>query len=181
MVNDNFKWLVTDIDSTLVLKVFSSKDTFKDNYLVFNLFDVLETTGEKLEVVTANIDDLTNLLTIGIVRFVNVANTNDVLDIPFRNLYLLYKFGNKLESTSSLMSISLNELEAFTVIDGKVNNDFLLSPILISDISDDLKKVMKIAHEFMNYGMQEKFDAMSRITLINHQRLKNDKNNITLK
>ena len=37
-----------------------------------------------------NIDDLTNLLTVGMVRFCNITDSQDILDVPFRNLYKLY-------------------------------------------------------------------------------------------
>jgi hypothetical protein len=62
----------------------------------------------------------------------------------------------------------------FSVIDGEVNEECSIYSALIAPASDDLYKVMKIAYEFGNYGMQEKFDALSDITLINHRRLIND-------
>ena len=84
--NRNFEWLANDINSTLVLKVYSSR---RDENYVFNVSNVLETDGDRLDIETANIDDLTKLLTLGIVRFVNVSDASDVVDIPFRKLYML--------------------------------------------------------------------------------------------
>ena len=177
MMDGNFKWLTGDIDSSLILKVIYKKDKIYDNYAVFNVYDVLEVTGDKLDVETANIDDLTNLLTIGIVRFVNINDISDVLDIPFRNLHMLYKNGNILgESTENLIQFS--KLDTFSVIDGTIRNDFLVFSSIINEVSDDLMEVMKIASEFGSYGMQEKFDALTKVTMINHRRLVNDiKNN----
>lgn len=178
---NNFKWLTSDIDNTLILKVIYSKDGKTEEYGVFNVVDVLETTGDELEVMTANIDDLTNLLTLGIVRFVNIIDSSDVLDIPFRNLYLLYKNANVLGEDSEDKVMSFNELDTFSIIDGTVKNDFLVISALISEVSPELDEVMKIAYEFGNYSMQEKFDALSKITYINHRRLVTDEKERTLK
>lgn len=166
--NKNFGWLTNDIYSTLVLKVMYDKDTLLG---VFNISDVLEITGEELEVVTANIDDLTNFLSLGMVRFVNVIGDSDVLDIPFRNLYKLYESASVLGVNEKSNLFSFQDIDAFAVINGVVRNDLLISCTLVDKISDDLNNVMKIAFEFSNYGMQEKFDAMTKITMINHRRL----------
>ena len=178
---NNFKWLMNDIDKTLILKVIYKKDSKEEEYGVFNVLDVLETTGDELEVKTANIDDLTNLLTLGIVRFVNMLDSSDILDIPFRNLYLLYKNASVLGGSDSGRMMSLSELDIFSVIDGTVRNEFLVLSAVISDATEELTEVMKIAHEFGNYSMQEKFDALSKITVINHRRLVADEKERTLK
>ena len=170
--NKNFKWLTNDIYSTLVLKVMSDKDTILG---VFNISGILETTGEKLEVETANIDDLTNLLTLGMVRFTNVLDNSDILDIPFRNLYKLYKNANTLDANEKEKFLPFKEIDIFSVINGVVRNDLLLSSTVINKVSDDLNEVMRIASDFGNYGMQEKFDAMTKVTMINHRRLMSDK------
>lgn len=171
MTNNNFKWLMNDIDKTLILKVIYKRNDKEEEYGVFNVFDVLETTGEELEVKTANIDDLTSLLTLGIVRFVNILDSSDVLDIPFRNLYLLYQNANALGENTTSRVMSLEDLDIFSVIDGTVRNEFLVVSATINEPSAELDEVMKIAHEFGNYSMQEKFDALSKITVINHRRL----------
>ena len=181
MTKNNFKWLTGDIDKTLILKVMYKKDNVCEEYGVFNVSDVLETTGDELEVETANIDDLTKFLTMGIVRFTNVTDSSDILDIPFRNLYKLYQSANLLGVSSEQRLVSFNELDTFSVIDGTIRNDLLVFSAMISESSDDLNQVMKIAYEFGNYGMQEKFDALSKITLINHRRLVKDEKERTLK
>lgn len=178
---NNFKWLTDDINNTLVLKVIYKRDNKEEFYGVFNISDVLETTGDELEVETANIDDLTNLLTLGIVRFVNVSDSGDILDIPFRNLYLLYNNANILGDSDIKKLISFKELDTFSIIDGTIRNDFLVFSTKIAEESDDLSEVMKIAYEFGSYSMQEKFDALSKINLINHQRILNDKRGKMLK
>ena len=176
MANNNFRWLTNDIDNSLILKIIYKKDNKFEEYAVFNVLDVLDVTGDKLEVENANIDDLTSLLTIGIVRFVNMNDKSDILDIPFRNLYMLYDDGNLLgDNTNKLIPIS--KLDTFSIVDGTVRNDFLVFSAIISDVSDDLKEVMNIAKNFGGYGMQDKFDALSRANLINYHRLVNDSKN----
>ena len=168
---NNFRWLTNDIDNTLVLKLIYKNNNGDEGYHIFNVLDVLETTGDKLDVKTANIDDLTNLLSLGMVRFVNVSDSNDIFDIPFKKLYLLYKNASVLGENIIGREMSFKELDVFSVIDGVVLDNFLVMSSLINTVTEDLNKVMKIAYEFDNYSMQEKFDAMSEITIINHRRL----------
>lgn len=173
MTNEkNFKWLTSDIYSTLLIKIMVDNNTLLG---IFDISDVLETTGNKLEIKTANIDDLTNFLTLGIVRFVNVIDGSDIVDIPFRNLYKLYKNASVLGLSTQCCLMKVRELEGFSVLGGVIRDDLLMSSYLIDEVSADLKEIMKIAYEYCNYGMQEKFDAMSRVTVINHRRLQEDK------
>ena len=169
-MNHNFKWLEYDIDNSLILKVL-----YNDNdYAVFNVLDVLEVTGDKLDVETANIDDLTNLLTIGMVRFYNLNDSHDIIDIPLRNLYKLYYKDNTLLNELDSTTTSFKELDAFSIIDGTVTNDYKVLSYVIANPTDDLNKVMMIASKFASSGMQEKFNLMSEVTMINHRRLKSD-------
>ena len=173
MANDNFKWLTFDIDSSIVLKIVY-KNT--NDYTIFNVIDALDVSGNSLNIMTANIEDLTNLLTIGIVRFANMGDLNDIIDIPFRNLYKLYQNGNKLgDNTDSVLSFG--DIDAFSVIDGNLRNDCLIYPMIINDVSNDLYRLMEIANGFGSYRMMKKFETLSEITLINHRRLINDKMN----
>ena len=174
---NNFRWLSDDIDNTLVLKLIYKNRNGSDEYHVFSVLDVLETTGDKLDIKTANIDDLTNLLSLGMVRFVNVRNSNDILDIPLKKLYLLYKNASILGENVLGKEMDFKELDAFSIIDGVPSDNFLVMSSLINTVSDDLDRVMKIAYEFDNYSMQEKFDSMSEVTVINHRRLIADEMN----
>ena len=169
-MNNNFKWLEYDIDNTLILKVLYNEE----EYAVFNVLDVLEVTGDQLNIETANIDDLTNLLTIGMVRFYNINDKNDIIDIPLRNLYKLYYKDNVLLEEMGSTKVSFEEIEAFSIIDGTVSKNCMIISSVISKPTDDLKDVMNIAKKFLTCNMQEKFDFMSEVTLINYRRLKND-------
>ena len=170
----NFKWLADDIDNTLVLKVISN-DTSEISYGAYCVYDILETDGDKIDVKTANIDDLTNLLTLGIVRFVNIGNNNDVLDIPFRNIYLLYKNARVLGEDIEGRLMSFKELDVFSVINGNMHDDLLVFSGVIGNVSDDLKVLIDVAYNFGKLGMQEKLDVLNKITMINHRRIISDK------
>ena len=167
----NFKWLTSDIDNSLILKVIYKNDNKYEEYGAFNISDVLETVCDELDISTGNIHDLTNLLTLGVVKFVNMSDRSDVLEIPFRKLYLLYKNANVLGDTKEEKLISFGELDTFSIIDGTVRNDLLVFSAVINEPSDDLNQVMKISYEYGNYGMQEKLEALEKITSINHKRL----------
>lgn len=170
--NKNFGWLIKDIYSSIVLNVLYDESTQMG---VFHVSDVLETTGDKLEVKTANIDDLTHFLTLGMVRFVNVLDSNDFLDIPLRNLYKLYDNANNIDAMDDRKIFSFKEIDGFAIIDGMTREDLLLYCTLIDRVSEDLNEVMQVAKDYGSYGMQEKFDAMSHVTIINHRRLQADK------
>ena len=174
MTNNNFKWLINDIDSSLILKVIYKKDNIIEEYGAFNIDDIFESRCDELEIATGNINDLTNLLTLGVVRFININDRRDVLEIPFRKLYLLYKNGNMLLEDNKNKLISFVDLDTFSVIDGSVRNDLLVFSAVIDEPSSELKEVMKISYEYGSYGMQEKMSALEKITVINHRRLVND-------
>ena len=176
----NFKWIMQDIDSTLILKVVYIKNGIQEEYGIFNVVDVLETPCDKLEIDTGNINDLTNLLTLGIVRFTNIIDSSDVLEIPFRKLYLLYKNASVLTEETEGKLIPFSELDTFSVIDGTIRNDLLLFSCQIDKVSDELSNVMKIAYEYSEYNMQEKFSALNKITEINHRRLIDESKDRTL-
>jgi len=171
---NDFKWLVNDINSTLVLKVVSRVASDSSDYGTYCIQDILENDWDKLNIKTANIDDLTNLLTLGIVRFVNMIDSSDMLDIPFRNLYKLYDKAYVLGHEQKGNLISFKEVETFSIIDGRIRNDLMIYSAVVDKLSDDLSEIMMIASEFGRYGMQRKFDALTRVMNINHQRLIED-------
>ena len=178
---NNFEWLTGDIDNSLVLKVVYKKDNIYEEYGVFNIGEVLETPCDELDVASGNIYDMTNLLTLGVVRFVNVSDRADVLEIPFKKMYFLYKNSNILGEEEQDKLISFGELDTFSIIDGTIRNDLLVFSAVINEPTDDLKEVMKVAAEYGEYGMQEKTDALRKITVVNHRRIVNDRKTKTLK
>lgn len=168
---ENFKWLIGDIDSTLVLKVVYKKDNVREDYGIFNIEDLLETPCDKLEIDDGNINDLTNLLTLGVVRFVNMNDRSDILEVPFRLLWLLYKDANVLGIDEEEKLIPFKELDTFSVIDGTVRNDLLVFSAKINEPSEELSRLMEIAYQYGSYGMYEKILALEEVNYINHRRI----------
>ena len=114
---------------------------------------------------------------VAIVKYTNGGlMDSDIIDIPLRNLIVLYRNGNVLGNTCVKKIVSFRELEAFSIIDGAITDDLEIIPALINKPSEDLYNVMRISSLYGEYGMQDKFNALSEITLINHRRLMRDNN-----
>ena len=105
--NKNFKWLINDIDSSMIIKVLCGDGDIDSRCIVFNVFDLLSGTGDSIDIETANIDDLSKMLIFGVIRFVNVDDASDILDIPFRNLYMLYNKGSVIGSNNESVVVSV--------------------------------------------------------------------------
>lgn len=180
-MNNNFKWLVNDIYDSIILKLYYNDNGNDVLCGSFEVFDFLDVVGDELDIEFANIDDITKMLTMGIVRFVNVDESSDIIDIPFRNMYKLYKNSNKLEDIStSYNRVSLDELECFSIFDGasiSQGQGYFINGYLVSNQSEDLDSVMMIASNFGSLGMQEKFDALAKVNLVNYNRVRSDNKN----
>lgn len=174
-MSKNFKWLAEDIDNTLVLKVVSKENNKEVSYGAYCVYDILEADGDRINVKTANINDLSSLLTLGMIRFINISDNKDILDIPFRNIYLLYKNARILGEDVEGSLMSFKELDAFCVLNGEMRDDLFVFSGVIGGITEDLKELMDVAYNFGKNGMQEKLDVLNDITMINHRRLINDR------
>ena len=172
----NFKWLVNVIYTNIIIKLYrvNKDDNIKYYIDSFEILDVLDTTGDEFEIKFANIDDITKFITMGIVRFTN--NSGDIIDIPFRNLYKLYGSGNMVSLYSAFPDVSLSDIEAFSVFNDEIINDnYYVEAWLLSTKNDDLDRIMDIAFNFGNMDMQEKFNALSEVNMINYRRMQEDK------
>jgi len=170
----NFRWIVEDIYNSIILKLNYKDNEKKTYYGAYEVDNVLSPVGDELKIRFANIDDLTNLLHMGIIRFVKIENSEDIIDIPIKNISILFENSNDIES-SNKKEITIDELDAFAVYDGKVvNKDFSISSYMIDEPSKYLEDFINIAKDFGNMGMQEKFDAIGNINLINYQRVNDD-------
>lgn len=169
----DFGWLIYDIDNSIIFSL------IKNNKIVSN-YQVRELLINGIDLVNvefANTNDLINLINFSVIRFVDVLNDKNIIDIPLRRLYLLYLNSNKLgENTNKL--IDLRDLFTFSVYNNNVISDldYKICVCKINNESDELLKIMKIAYEYSDKGMQEKFDALGEINLINYNRCKNDEN-----
>ena len=169
----DYEWITKDLNDCILLKAVD-----KDNKCVkaYQAVDVVNCVGDDVRIGQANIYDISNLLTIGTIRFTSY-NGNEVLDIPFRNIHILFKEPN-IMSVNNLpvikdKKISLDELDAFAVInDSFICDEYKIIATKISKESEALKKFIDIAKEYGQMGMNEKFNALAKIDTLNYHREK---------
>jgi len=172
--NNNFKWLVNDIYNSMILKLYYKKNNSSMMCGSFDVLDVVNTIGDELDIEFANIDDMTKLLTMGMVRFTRVDDISDIIDIPFRNLYKLCQ--NYNENLDGSQVVSLEELEAFAVFDGAlINKGYYVEGCIVQELTEEIKRLIEVASGFGNLGMQEKFDALTEVNMIDYRRIQSDK------
>lgn len=173
---NNFDWVVKELYNSILLELYYKGISGLVYYAPFEVAEIKDVTGEDINVAFANIDDITKLLTMSMIRFnVNIMNGKDIIDIPFRKIYNLYLNSGNILINKDGNDISLSELEAFSICDGKViSENYYLRIHLINEMSDELVELLKIANDFGNMGMQEKFDALSRVNMINYKKINSD-------
>lgn len=184
----DYEWLVRDIDNSLSLIIVYKNNNKTNVYGTYYPSELINICGDDVLVEPANIDDLNNLLSFGVIRFKNVVadSAADVVDIPLSNIYKLYENANFLslkdeKYTDNGKLINHEEIEAFIILDGfKPGNKFKILTTCIDKPSEYLEKFMNIARDFSELGMQEKFNAISDINLLNYKRI-NEENNILRK
>lgn len=169
MKND-FKWLVTLINVSIVLEVsYQDKESnlIKDNYFSVS---VLTTTMDKISVAAANVADITDLLMLGIIRF-RSSDGEHIVDIPLRKLSRLFELANPVYE-DGIVDTSINplEVEAFSDLD-----NYIIKPLIKQNPDSNLIKIYQIAAEFGSLDMASKFTALSEVNTINYQMLNNNK------
>lgn len=170
----NFNWIVDDLYNSIIFKLYRIVDDMNVCFGTYEVNSILSSTGDELSVKFANIDNLSNLLNLSILRFVDINNMDNIIDIPLRNIYMLFNNSNNIGDSVNNY-ISLNDLDSFSVYDGEIINDnYNLFIYKISEPSEYLSKIMLLAKEFGNMGMQEKFDTITEVNLLNYQRVTND-------
>ena len=160
----NLNWLVEDIDSSYVMTLYEGDKTLG----VYGIMDILTNGLDELNIRFANIDDLTHFVSHAIVRFAEIKNNDNVLDIPIRNLYMLSKYANGLGESDKLIPISV--LEAFCVRNNEVLSEKITASIYkIAEDTENLEEVMNITKDFNSLGMNEKIDALEKINILNYK------------
>ena len=160
-----FDWLLNSIDSSVVFMLYDGNNQVTG----YEASSVLSGDMSAMEVKFANIDDLNKFINYGIVRFTDVNDRNNIIDIPVRNLYLFYKNSNSLEEVKR-KRVKLADLDSFAVMDGEVmNGEYAIEIVCIAPISEELNKLMQIMSDYSGMSMNEKFDALGDVNLINYR------------
>lgn len=174
MDNTNFSWIVKDIYDSLLINLFYKEEDGRTLCSSYEVASIIAPDGGKVNVGFANIDDITNLLTICSVRFVSVMDNRDIIDIPIRNMYRLYDNATRLGEEGSGL-VGLNDLDAFAILDGAMIRDkYLIMPVLVKKVSQELLEIINTSKEFGGLGMQEKFDAISSTNMLNYRKIRDD-------
>lgn len=173
MENNNFKWIASDIYDSTVVNLFYKKD---NQYILYGNYEastVLDVLGGDIDIKFANIDDITNLITMGIVRFTNIKNQKDIIDIPIRKLAILFNNSIDIKNIDSKNNyIELNKLDAFAVTNGNhVKENYYIEVIKVKEPNANLIKLLDKAYEYGNMGMQDKFDTLSDANITNYHRI----------
>lgn len=167
----DFNWLIGDIDESILFMLRDGKEML-GSYYVNDLITIgLEDDNVKF----ANISDLTNFINYTMVRFVNSLDNTSVIEIPLRNLSILYEKSNNIVADEP-NGLSLEELGAFGVNDDHVlRNGYAIYSYKINKPSEELHELMHLTHSFNDFSMNDKINALEEINLINYQRNKKPK------
>lgn len=161
----DFNWLVHDVDNSIVIAVFNGDKQVG----IYQAVDILSSDMEEVEIKFANVNDLDKFLNYAVIRFYDIMNRLNVLDIPIRNLKRLYENSNILGEEGTNKRISVRGLANLLVVDGKNDSDkYSIEAVCFSEASDELKKIMDIASEYQTMDSQKKFDALTNINLTNY-------------
>ena len=161
----DFNWLVQDVDKSIVIALFDGDKQVG----IYQAVDILSSDNEKVEIKFANVNDLDKFLNYAVIRFYDIMNRLNVLDIPIRNLKKLYENSNILGEEGTNKKIDVREVANLTVVDGKNESDkYSIEAVCFSEVSQELKKIMDIASEYPFMDSQKKFDALASINLTNY-------------
>ena len=164
----NFDWVVQDIDESLI---FILRDG-KENLGSYAVSELKTNSYDDVNVKFANINDLTNFVNYTAVRFVDSLNPENFIEVPLRNLCVLYEKNSGITEEEP-QGIRLSGIDAFGINAGRaVNDGYAMYVYTINEESDDLKDLMNITHKFNELSMNDKIDALEEINLINYQRCK---------
>lgn len=163
MNNMDFTWIIKEINNSLIIKAFYNEGN--NNFLVCNYSacEILSTTGDKLIIEESNVSDISNFLNMGIIRFKN--KDDDIMDIPLRNIYLLYDHAvdfYKDNDNTDIIDFSL--VEGFSV-----KKIYDLQTFIISTVSSILLDILGIAKNFSLMDSNKRYKALVRVMEINKE------------
>ncbi len=178
----DYEWITQDINNSIFIKLVQvSNDGKISNYGVYIAIDVIDFAGQDMTVGQANVNDLTNLLTVGTMRFKNFS-TNEIIDIPFNKLFDLYQKANVITSDVTELKVtnelqSLEDLNAFTIVGKEMATDqYKIISTILNHPSEALKKLIEYAKDYPNMSMEDKFNALSEVNRLNYFQEKNVQN-----
>ena len=163
---DDFSWLLSDIDCTLVFMLRDGKEML-GSYIVKEL---VVNGKNHVNIKFANINDLDSFINYGMIRFCDSINDKNVVDIPIRKLYDLYNESSLIEEGAP-KGLKLEKLDTFAVRDGKVlSGGYAIYGYKICECSEELNTIIKIGRTYSELSMNDKIDALEEINLLSYKR-----------
>ena len=165
----NFNWIIEEIDNNIIFELYDG-----DKWLgIYQVSEILTKSFDELNIKFANIRDLIVAIDYSAVRFTNISDKNNFIDVPINKLYALFENSTILGEEFDKKEIKLSTLDAFGIYKNEIlgNKSYMLS-FRVNDPSEELTEIMNIAHNFGNLGMQEKTDSLFKINEINYKRSK---------
>ncbi len=163
----NLGWLEREMYDNYILSVYDKSSLIG----IYQMDQVLTNSLDEFKIKFANIDDLTKFITNSLVRFRQIINPDNFLDMPISYLSLF-------DESSTLIGDEDRFVDRNTLgMQGLMNGELLHDPVTISihkvaDNSPELSEIIKLTKEFINLDMASKMDALNRINLINYNREK---------
>ena len=162
---DNFAWFVEEIDNSLIFMLRDGKEMLGSYYA-----DSISINGtDTVSVKFANINDLTNFIDYSLVRFVNSLDRADIIDIPIKKIYDLFKIAKNDDNGA----IYLKDINSFAVFSDKVISDgYAIIPYMIKELEPELINLLKRIASFDDLNMNEKIDVLENLNLISYHKTK---------
>jgi len=182
MKHYDYEWITRDLNDSIIIMLVEVKENGEiKQYNSYQAVDVVDVVGNDVSVGLANVNDLSNLLLLGTMRFKGISN-NEILDISFSNLYKLFESANvisletgKIQMINRLLSLA--ELNAFTIVEGTLPGDnYKIIATVINNVSNELKRLIELSRDYGTMSMDEKFLALKEINHLNEHRVKIDRN-----
>ena len=174
MGNSDYKWLVHDIYDSIIVSLFYLRNNELVLYGNYEVLAITDAVNQEVDIRFANVDDLTNLLNMGMFRFVNTRDNTEIIDIPIGKMRILFEKAINIDDNFSKENvIPISSLDAFSIIDGANQKDgYYVGVKKVKEPEDSLLEIFDIAMNFGEMNMQEKFNALEDTNMINFRREK---------
>ena len=159
MDDNNFLWLINDINDSFRIKLFYHDKDGNKKYATYIGKEINRLDNSKIDFDDGNIEGLDSAIS-GMVRFVNEMDDKLILDIPMRNLYMLINNNNEYSK-----EISVEGLHIFSPVDIDT-----MEVYYFNQVSDELKELMEISRDYYGTTIQDRYNYMKRFNEINNYR-----------
>lgn len=171
---DTFKWIINDIENSLFITLIYKNSKLVSQFEAYSLVDI---SGNELLINSIRVNDLRNLITSSFVRFKSNCFSelldNVYIDIPLRNVYMLYDnadifmpLDNKMVLNNVVLPIDV--IEAFSIMDGFIIGDnYGVKATMIKNKTLELDKLLNICKNYNKMDMDSQFYSLCEVKKLN--------------